>query len=248
MATAILTMFAATIGALALGVQHGHQFASGTSLATQHARVVLQRIQRAIGIARANEQFPGCVAFSQRIGTWTFPDTLVVWRGDVTATDPAGLPLMKELVIYCPDPTAPQRLLEITVPNDTSRAPAWSDTTAWNQCLATIKNSNSATKVELTDRLRTAAIPEAANGGTVTAARFDVLLRPSEKSWQDYKSGKVAWDSLAWAQGVRGAKTGLRQVCCRIELQLSAGAVGSQTEPLILPFAGSAANYFALKR
>ena len=41
MASTLLAMFAATIGALALGVQHSHQYASGTSLATQHARVVL---------------------------------------------------------------------------------------------------------------------------------------------------------------------------------------------------------------
>lgn len=123
-------------------------------MVTQHARVTLQRIERAISGSTANEQFPGCVVFSGTVGSWEFPDTLVVWRGDIAVANPDGGPLFSELVIYCPDPFSPNRLLEITLPDYPYPVPELSNTYAWRMYLGWIKYSGWSNKTELTDRVR----------------------------------------------------------------------------------------------
>ena len=99
LASAILAMMAAVLGTLAGAVQESNRHDLGLRTSIQHGRVGTERIQRAIRQARANEHFPGCAVFGDSVGAWEFPDTLVIWRGDLTAANPDGLPLIRELVI-----------------------------------------------------------------------------------------------------------------------------------------------------
>jgi len=244
LASLIMALFAAAISALAMAVQQNTQHDERIGTVTQHARVALQRIERAVSESTANEYFPGCAAFGESIQGQEVPDTLVVWRGDIPVADPNGTPRFNELVIYCCDLKQPNRLLEIMVPDDDSLAPDLSDTSRWRTRLRAIKISQRANKTELTDQLRT--VPISTMGERRGVVRFDVTLRPSEKEWSDYRNGSVAWEDLKWVQGIHGGQTGLRQTWCRCELQLSIGDVSSDN--IEIPFLGSASRYFVLER
>ena len=245
LASLIMAMFAAAISALAMAVQQNTQHDERVGTVTQHARVALQRIERAVSESTANEHFPGCVAFGEPIQGSHTPDTLVVWRGDISVADPNGTPRFNELVIYCPDIEQPNRLLEITVPDDDSLAPDLSDISAWRARLRAVKVSQRANKTELTDRLRT--VPISTMGERRGVVRFEVTLRPSEKEWTDYRNGSVAWEDLKWVQGMHGGRTGLRQTWCRCELQLSISG-GDSSDEIEIPFFGSSSRYFVLEQ
>ena len=87
----VMVLLAGTLATLSMAVQLSNEQQQGTGLAMQHGRVALERIQRALSEATANEQFPGCVVFSEALGGWQYPDTLVVWHPQATATDSNGI-------------------------------------------------------------------------------------------------------------------------------------------------------------
>jgi prepilin-type N-terminal cleavage/methylation domain-containing protein len=249
LATAILSLVAATLAAVGRAVQMGSSYSEDRGLATQHARVCLERITRTVHAAQASEQFPGCAVFAETVGSWRFPDTLVVWRGGAVA-DPEGLPRISELVVYCPNPTTAHELVEIRVPSDGRTAPALDQAAAWQAELAAFKSHPQREQVVLTDRLRTAA-PSNVNtpGSQRGAARFEVERRPAPDRWAQYRAGEEDWEDLAWVQGVYGDQAGLAQTWLRIELQLavSAGVAGTADDQAV-PFFGSAAVYYELPR
>jgi hypothetical protein len=101
--------------------------------------------------------------------------------------------------------------------------------------------------------LRTGVIGTSNSGSPIErgAIRFDLRQRPSDAQWQDYKNGSLAWDEIDWVQGIYGTKTGLRQVWCRIELQLDAGSaaeIDDETSQSAITFFGSAAIYHELRK
>jgi len=262
-AMSIVAMVVGTLGTLAHGVQQAYEYTEGYGIATQHARVALDRITRTANEATANEQFPGFIILSYTVGAYQFPDTLVVWHPSGAPADAKGLPRFNELVIYCPDPSVPNRLLEITVPSDTRTVPAVSNQAQWATEIQTIKQSSSAQRVTLTDLLRTCL----ANTGTSqqwrAALRFASRLppdsqssqykelRPSDSQWSQYKGGSLAWQDLYWPQGLYGAQMGLRQAWLRIELQLMPGKNWVANNPAgqrAITFFGSAAVYYAMYR
>ena len=245
LASLVMVLFAAAISALAMAVQQNTQHNDGVGTVTQHARVSIQRIERAVSGATANEHFPGCIAFGDSINGSTTPDTLVVWRGDVPISDPDGRPLFSELVVYCPDLYQPNRLVEITAPSSRSTTPPISDASGWRIHLYALKVSNWANKTELTDQLHTVAVGY--RGESRGMVRFDVTMRPTEKELTAYKSGSLAWEDIKWVQGMHGGQTGLRQTWCRSELQLTIKN-GEASADLEIPFVGSACKYFALER
>jgi hypothetical protein len=242
MASAVMVLVAGTLGTLAMTAQMTAEYGHGHGLATQHARVCLDRIERTLHEATASEDFPGFIALGDSSGSWHFPDTLVVWHPDGAAADPDGLPRFNELVIFCPDPNEPAQLLEITVPDDAGVAYAASDTAAWQAAAASIKADNSARRVVLTDLLRTAA---ADDGVERACLRFHILVRPAPSQWADYQGGAVAWDEIDWVQDIYGTKTGLRQAWCRFEMQLLPRSHDGKpvSDELALPLFGSAAIY-----
>lgn len=246
-ATSIMAIIVGTLGTLARGVQMGNECAQGYGAATQHARVALERIGRAVAGATANEQFPGVLVLAEQVGTWRFPDTVVIWHPTGQAVDPTGLPRFNELVIYCPQTSTPNRLLEITVPNDTRTAPPASDISSWQTEISAIRQSLTSHTVVLTELLRTATASSSSNQRG--AVRFEVRLRPSDAQWSDYKAGRAAWNTLPWVQGIYGSRTGLRQAWLRTELQVMPGGQWVASDPSAQqpsPFLGSSALYYEM--
>jgi len=257
-AITILALVVGTLGVLSKGVQESYRYAEDYSAVTQHARVALERIAAAVREASANEQFPGAIVLADEEGSWRFPDTLVVWRPDGPPADADGLPRFNELVVFCPHPDAPNRLLEITVPGDTRTVPPVEDEARWITEIEAIKRSNSVRQVTLTGLVRTAETrrslaSESSSSSAESsrgAVRFEIRLRPSAVEWTDYQDGKLKWDELAWVQGIFGSQTGLRQVWVRTELQLvpAGAAEDDSTEAEPIPFFGSAALYYEMHR
>ena len=118
----------------------------------------MNRIERAVQAAVANESFPGVLIVSEQSGGSTLPSTLVVWSPTATAANPSGLPLISEIVVFSPDPNHPNQLLEIRSPTEATAVPAASDTTGWQTLTDRLKTSASTTKIVLTDRLKTVPV------------------------------------------------------------------------------------------
>ncbi len=247
-AMSIMVMVVGTLGSLAKGIQEGFEYADSHGEATQHARVVLDRITKKVREATANEKFPGAMVLDEWSGPWRFPDTLVVWaEGDPLDAD--GLPRLpryNELRIYCPDFNEPNKLVEIT-PTD-SRTVPWVEGSGVNlaQLTAEIRTirQSAAGEPPLTDLMRTCPIGQAADSPRRGAVRFEMRLRPEKDRWAD--SG-VAWDELDWAQGVYSSQFGLRQVWLRIELQVTPDQeTTDDAGQRAVPFFGSAALYYPM--
>ena len=244
----IMSLIAGAVGMLARAVQMSTDYTEQHGDATQQARVALERIGRAVDQATANENYPGAVVFEESVGSWRYPDTLVVWRPATAAANSAGLPLFRELVVFCPNPLVPNELLEITVPNDARQVPPLSSANTWQIEIAALKSASGARRVVLSNKIRVAGA-----GGSSSdrrgAVRFEAERRPSATQWNAYRAGTVAWENVNWVQGIYGSQTGLAQTWVRAELQLlpvRSGATASVEQ--VLPMPGSAAVYFQLSR
>jgi prepilin-type N-terminal cleavage/methylation domain-containing protein len=242
-ASVIMAMIAGSLSTLAMAVQGASGYCRGQATAAQHGRVVLQRIEQAVYAAHASEQFPGFVVFSDVVGAYDYPDTLVVWQPQGTATDPTGRPRVKELVVFCPNPQNREQLLELRWPANNTTVPLLTSMSSWTSLLTSIK-TNATSRVELTNRLRTASTdaysasnPSQANQRA--AIRFNVLMAPSESQWAQYKAGTRPWDELDWPLDVYSTQLGVRSIVCQSELQLQTG--DGEGAHASLPFFGSAA-------
>ena len=245
LAMAVLAMMTVALGALTQAVRVSSDLTHGTSTATQHARVTLHRIETATATACANEAFPGSFVVADTIGTYDYPDTLIVWRPGSDPQNPDGLPRFDEIVVFCTNPNAPNELLEITAPGDSRTVPEISNVAAWNSELATLKTGPASQKALLTDLVRTAA-PSGNLATSRGAVRFAVSLCPSDQDWADYRAGNIAFADVPWAQTVYGRESGLRQTRVATELQLVARQ-GNTSLATTIPFFGSAALYWELR-
>jgi hypothetical protein len=251
LASAILIMVVGALGAVGNAVQQGYEYSEGYGLATQHARVVLDRITRNVSQATANEQFPGFLVVASSQGTWRYPDALVVWHPSGAAASPTGLPQFNELIVYCPSAAAPNTLLEITTSADTRTVPAVTNPTQWLTEIQNMQSSTTNQKVTLTNLLRTCATGTTPPLTWRGAVRFEQRLTPSDTQWNQYQGGTLNWNQLSWVQGIYGSQTGLRQAWLRIELQLMPGAAWVAANPAAAraaPFFGSAALYYEMHR
>jgi prepilin-type N-terminal cleavage/methylation domain-containing protein len=246
-ASVIMAMIAGALSTLAMAVQGASGYCQGQTTAAQHGRVLNQRIEQAVFAGHATEQFPGCVVFSERVGGYDFPDTLVVWQPqNGTPANTNGRPQVRELVVFCPNPQDRTQLLELRNPSNTTTAPLLTSTSAWTTLLNNLK-ANAPSRVVLTNRLRVASTNT--SGSTSTnqraAVRFNVLLAPDEGQWSQYKAGQRAWNDLDWPLDVYGSRVGLQTVVCQWEIQVQTGDEGAQAA---LPFFGSAALTSELRR
>lgn len=250
---AIMAIMAGVLSGLASAVQQGARYSQSSAAAAQHGRVALERIARCISQAYATADHPGAAVVYETIGTHRFPDTLIVWRPQGAPANPQGPPLAGELVIFCPDPAQPNRLVELTVPDDTRAVPldGTLDTPSGRALVNSIKLSAAARKVTLTELLRTALpwarAPTPAN--LRGAVRFVCELHPTAAEWQAYKSGTTAWTALPWPQGLYSASTGVRQVWVRTEIQLVGDVTASGLNyeaSEVTPYLGSAAIYYGM--
>ena len=141
--------------------------------------------------------------------------------------------------------------MEITAPGD-SRAAPFPDlnTPAWAPFIEGIKTDPGSEKVVLTNLLRVSATSGSAS--TLRGAvRFERRVLPSLAQWSNYRSGGVAWNAIAWPQGIYGSQRGLRQAWLRIELQIvphPSAADESSSGSQVIPFFGSAALFYELSK
>lgn len=255
-AVSIMAVMAGVLGGLATAVQQSNQYTQGHAAATQHARVAWERMARFVAEATATEEYPGVVVVYDAVGPWRFPDTLVVWHPSGPPVNPAGPPLVNELVLFCPDPDNPYRLVEVTAPNDTRPVPLNDalNTSVWRGQIKAIIRSASSRKVLLTDLVRAASVSDsqAADPGQLRGAvRFECELRPTAAEWRAYQDAILAWNNLAWPQELYGSRTGVRQVWLRAEIELVPEHLAGQPDPLgqqATAFLGSAALYYDMNR
>jgi hypothetical protein len=246
-ASVVMTLLAGGIAVLAIAVQTSSDFHHGRSESLQHGRVAIERIQRAINQATANESFPGMLVMIDVVYGEVLPDTLVVWLPRGNAADAEGLPRISELVTFCTQASAPGTLLEIRVPDDHRTVPPLTDTGAWHSEVAAIKASPAAERIVLTDLLRVVQPPDDLDIDARGAIRFEVIQRPSEAQWSQYQAGLLPWDHLSWVQGIYGQR-GLRQTWCRFELQLRPADVADHSRSAAIPLFGSGAVYYDVAR
>lgn len=250
-AISIMAVTMLALGGLSKAVQTSAEYGAGHGEATQHARVILDRISRMVAEATANERFPGVLVVADESGGHRFPDTLVVWHPQGKPVDPEGLPRRNELVVYSVDHAQPNRMIEVTIPGSGLEVPEADDTAAWRQLVTALRFGSIGEQVTLTELLR----PGWVNEGTVWmqrgALRFESRLRPSAEEWASYLAEELDWDEIAWVQGIHGTKTGLRQAWVRTEMQLLPGRTGAGQEAgsqRAIPFFGSATLYYELHR
>jgi len=244
-AMSIMVAVVGTLGILSRGVEQAFQYSEGYGAAVQHARVCLERISRTVREATANDKFPGLIVLAETEGTWSFPDTLVVWNPEGDPANADGLPRFDELVVFCPNWDAPNQLVEVTFPNDPREVPAADDQSAWKAELSALKTKPATQAVALTSLMRVCTVPESGDDPLRGALRFEARLSPSQDDWSDYEGGTLDWDDLNWVQGIYGSQTGLRQVWLRTELQL---VPGDAEDLPVVPFFGSSALYYELHR
>jgi hypothetical protein len=252
---AVTSILVGTISVLASTVEQAAEFNGGQNDAIQHARVVLERIQRLVREAHATETYPGVVVVDATVGSYRYPDTLVVWHPTGDPVNAAGPPLVKELVIICPNPTNPGELIEVTALADTRTVAlneASLNTTSGRAFIHGIKTASSSTKVSLTPLLRSAATSSSSSASLRGCVRFECELHPTTAELDGFRSGTGSWSGLGWPQNTYSNTFGLRQVWLRTELQLLSeprdpgGAVPATAVPL--PFLGSATRYYTVEK
>lgn len=242
LAIGVLTMCIVALGMMARAVEISSEFNQGYGTAALHAQVAFDRIARAVTGASSNATYAGTWVTQDTVSSWTFPDTLVVWRPTSgTPANPDGAPLANELVVFCPNPSAPNQLVEITAPLDTRTVPLPSSTSTFKTFINGLKTGSGVQKTVLTDLMRTAADSSNAVRGCV---RFVVTLNPSDAEINSYGSGSTTWANVPWAQGIWSVNIGMRQVWMRSELQLMPAGnwlVTKSSAQQAVPFFGSAA-------
>lgn len=241
LAIGILTTCVVALGMMARAVEISTEFNQGYGTAALHAQVAFDRISRAVSGASNNATYAGTWVTQDTVSSYTFPDTLIVWRPTSgTPANPTGSPLASELVLICPDPSAPNQLVEITVPSDTRALPPSSPSSTFKSFIDGLKTESGVQKTLLTDLMRTATDSANTLRGCV---RFTVTLNPSDTDISSYRSGTITWASVPWAQGIWSSNIGMRQVWARTELQMipaGSSLVTKSTGLQPVPFFGSA--------
>ena len=242
-ATAILTLLAGAMGTLAYGVNTANDYCRGQTDAAQHARVVLERIRRNVQNSKASENFPACLVASTTVGSYDYPDRLLIWKSNGVAATATEYPKRSDLVVYTYNPSRPIELLEITTTDNTALT---SNTQAsLNAVVDSMLASANSTKTVISDKLSiattgngtstllSALLSDAASRGKV---RFRIIMTPTASQWSEYKGTTRAWNNIDWPLDQYGTATGNRRVSCLTEIQMLADETG---EKPAVPFFGS---------
>ncbi len=251
-AVAILTILAGAMGTLAYGVSNANDYCRGQNEAAQHARVVLERIRRNVIGCKASESFPGCVVASTTVGSYSYPDRLLIWKSDGVVAGATEYPQYKDLIVYTYNPNRPIELLEITTTDPTVLTSTTS--AALNAVVDAMLASASSTKTVITDRLE---IATTGNGMVVRRSdrladstsrgmiRFRIIMSPTATQWTEYKASTRTWANIDWPLDQYGTSTGNRHVSCMTELQMLAD---ENSEKPAVPFFGSATKVYLLAK
>src|SRR5262245_29933304 len=179
-ALTVMTLIIGSLATLSSAVQVAQRYSSGNNDAVQHARVTLDRIANSVRNSYATDTYPGVSVVSTTVSGVSYPQTLVVWKPSGSPANSNGPPLVGELVIYTPDPNAPNQLLEVTAASSTTSV-TLSPSSSLKTQIDGIVQSNSSKKTVLTNLVRTVST---SNSTTTTsnsqaAVRFVLLVTPS---------------------------------------------------------------------
>jgi len=247
-ALTVMTLIIGSLATLSSAVAVAQRYSAGNNDAVQHARVTLDRIARSVQDSYATDTYPGISVVPATVSGVSYPQTLVVWKPSGSPANANGPPLVGELVIYTPNPSAPNQLLEVTLAGDTTAVAISSASALKTQIDGLVQNTNSK-KTVLTNLVRTAAATTSVTGNTTTsqaAVRFVLTVTPSTTAYTNYKAGSLTWANMSWPLYHYGETTGTRQVWVRTELQLNAGPDGGVTAAAqdVIPFLGSAVHNY----
>jgi hypothetical protein len=256
-AMTITSLVSIVLGGLILAVHTAREHTDGLGDATLQGQGAIERIKLTVadaGVYRVSGQptVMGLAVVRQTWSSYSMPSILAVWNGGQSGGMAAAgvqtrLPKVNELTIYAPDPAAPARLLEITLPARTDSID-FAGATFTATVLSLIADSG-ARKVALCDRLRTS--PLTTGGGTPSTAGnvwFELDQLPSATSLAAATPGTSAWNALVWSQGIVGSDFGMRQATLRIELQLALRSTAVQGDALTMPFFGSASYRYVYQK
>jgi len=252
MAMAVLSIVSVAAVGLSSGVHQTWTYGQEYGTATQHARVVLQRIGVLVAEAHHTPLIPGVAVLYEDDGGSRFYDTLVIWHADAATTNPDGPPLASECVVICPDPDDPTRLVEIRDYSDMRKIivedKEINKPTA-RAVINDVKTSPTAEKTLLTDRLRAPSL--ALGGARRGSVHFFSRQTPTINEISDHEDDLLDWEDMSWPQGRFGSQTAMRQYHLRIELQLMPSredAVNATNDGRAMGYFGSAAHYYRVDR
>lgn len=244
-ASAVMGIICLSFGTLAMSVQMANEYSQEKNLVGQHARVILQRVERTMQGAHASESFPGILPITYYYASYDFPQAIAVW-------DPDGSPLgnypqINELAIFAADPENPNRFVEIRNASDTSSAPGLTDEAGWRTLVANLIDSSDSEVVEISDLIRAGK----AGSNYYSTLRFQTRVVPSDADIAAARSGSVDWEDLNWATSIYSSKAGIRQVWCHFEWQLVPSSnidEHSRLQEQAVPFFGSSAIYYQVTK
>jgi len=246
--SAVMGIICLSFGTLAVSVQMANEYAVEKNLVGQHSRAILQRIERHIRTAHANEAFPGVHVISYTDSGYEFPQSIAIW----TPTDHASAsayPTIGELTLIVSDPDAPNRLLEVSM-ESTTAAPSLNSTSSWQSLITSLLSSNTAEIIEISDLVRVGKISDS-DSQYYSTLRFDVRVSPSDDELTDARAETTEWESLAWSNSIYSSTTGLRQSWVAFEFQLVATDSMEDHGNLrdaAVPYFGSSALYFQVTK
>ncbi|QDU75073.1 hypothetical protein Pan97_20940 [Bremerella volcania] len=244
-ASAVMGIICLSFGTLAMSVQMANEYSQEKNLVGQHARVILQRVERTMQGAHATDSFPGILPITYYYSSYDFPQAIAVWDPD--GSPMANYPQVDELVIFAVDPDNPNRFLEIRNESDTSTAPGLTDETAWRTLIANLIDSSDSEIVEISDLIRAGK----AGANYYSTLRFQTRVVPSDAEIAAARAGSVDWEDLNWATSIYSSKAGVRQVWCHFEWQLVPSSnidEHGRLQEQAVPFFGSSAIYYQVTK
>lgn len=244
-ASAVMGIICLSFGTLAMSVQMANEYSQEKNLVGQHARVILQRVERTMQGAHATESFPGILPIAYYYSTYDFPQAIAVWAP--AGTPMASYPQVNELVIFAVDPDNPNRFLEVRNENDTSSAPGLTDESAWRTLVANLITNSDSNVVEISDLVRAGK----AGSNYYSTLRFQTRVVPTDADIASARAGSTDWEDLNWATSIYSSKAGIRQVWCHFEWQLVPSSNIDEHSRLgeqAVPFFGSSAIYYQVTK
>jgi prepilin-type N-terminal cleavage/methylation domain-containing protein len=267
----IASLLSVVLGGLIVAVNAAWKHTRNLEDATLQAQAAIERIKYMVSHAGVY-QVPGRpthVGMAVVSHDWFFlemPDILVIWSGGREGGMAAQgvqnqMPRVNELVIYAADPTVATRLVEITIPEDSSEIDF--EGTDFSDTIKTLIESPDAQSTLLSDRVRTTEFPGFATSTSIAVGniRFELMQTPSNETLEGVAANTDEWRNLPWCQGIATVQTGLRHARLRVELQLESETAAEKSnltanyseskdpdKTTSIPYFGSASYRYAYRR
>ncbi|MDA7980121.1 MAG: type II secretion system GspH family protein [Pirellulales bacterium] len=247
LAMAILGMVVVAAGVLTQTAYQASEHTQAVEAATQNARVGIQRITQTVRSAYATGDEPGAAVVETIMGAEAVPRTLVVWAPSGDPENPAGPPMVKELVIYTPNPSDPSELWEMTEPTHTGSQSLTTINSPIGRNLVNVMTvSETATKRVVMRRLQQVEF----SGAPTAMVRFSLQMRPTAGEWTNLDAGTLAWADANWPNLFYGDEWGTRSVHVQMEFGMTIAPQAdtqSTASDHSLPFFGSATLSYRLE-